>query len=198
MSTVSMRYDINIVFAFVAVGVILLLAGDGSPLWGYTWLSLSLMGLLFTIISQLIINSNNKKQPIEEGWLGLARIVWSYSISTLPVSLMFILVTWYSSQYFQYQDIIERGNLPQEYYAFNNISIILLVFELIALYNVVSTTMKEDSMTSLPSSSKVNTKKTFLEHIQTKDETIYYGFILFNFIMAGFMNVILKCFITDG
>ena len=39
MSGVSMRYDINIIFAFIGVGVILLLGGGGSPIWGYTWLS---------------------------------------------------------------------------------------------------------------------------------------------------------------
>ena len=192
-----MRYDINIIFAFIGVGVILLLGGSGSPVWGYTWLSLSLMALLFTIISQLIINSHDNKQP-EGGWLGLARTMWIYAMSTLPVSLMFILVAWYTSQYVNYQDIIDRGNLPQEYYAFNNVSTSLLVFELVALYNMVTTIMKEGQLSKSAPAAQIQGKKTILEHMKTKDETIYYGFLIFNFIMAGFMHVILSCFITDG
>lgn len=197
-SPVSMRYDINIIFAFIAVGVILILGGGGSPIWGYTWLSLSLMALLFTVISQLIINGHSGKET-QGGWLGLAKTIWTYGMSTLPVSLMFILVSWYASQYLQYEDIIERGNLPQEYYSFSNASTMLLVFELIALYNMITTIMTENQLNASqnisPSSSK---KKTYLELVQTKDETLYYGFLIFNFIMAGFMHVILSCFITDG
>ena len=197
MSPVSMRYDINIIFAFIGVGVVLLLGGGGSPIWGYTWLSLSLMALLFTIISQLIINSSEKKET-ETGWLGLARTMWIYAMSTLPVSLMFILVAWYTSQYVQYEDIIKRGNLPQEYYAFSNVSVMLLIFEIIALYNMVTTIMKEGQLPSGAQTIQSKSKRSLLEHMQTKDETIYYGFLIFNFIMAGFMHVILSCFITDG
>ena len=197
MSGVSMRYDINIIFAFIGVGVILLLGGGGSPIWGYTWLSLSLMALLFTIISQLIINGNDNREP-QGGWLGLARTMWVYAMSTLPVSLMFILVAWYTSQFVQYQDIIKRGNLPQEYYAFNNVSVTLLVFELVALYNMVTTIMREGQLSKKAPTAQTQGKKTLLEQMKTKDETIYYGFLIFNFIMAGFMHVILSCFITDG
>ena len=111
---------------------------------------------------------------------------------------MFILVAWYTSQYVQYQDIIKRGNLPQEYYAFNNVSVTLLVFELVALYNMVTTIMREGQLSKKSSTPQTQGKKTLLEQMKTKDETIYYGFLIFNFIMAGFMHVILSCFITDG
>ena len=195
-----MEYDINIIFAFVGVGVVLLLGGGGSPVWGYTWLSLSLMALLFTVISQLIINGRNQKESRDKGWLGLARTVWTYAVATMPVSLMFILVAWYTAQYVRHQDIIKRGNLPQEYYAFSNASVVLLVFEVIALYNMVGDIMKEGSMSrsAAPPTEQQKAKRSLLEQMQTKDETIYYGFMIFNFIMAGFMHVILTCFITDG
>jgi len=198
-SLVSMGYDVNIIFAFVGVGAVLILGGGGSPVWGYSWLALSLMALLFTVISQLIIREQGERRS-STTWMDLARKVWGYAVATMPVSLMFLLVSWYASQYLQYQDVIKRGNLPKEYYAFDNVSTMLLVFELVALYNIVTDADAAPLPSGAPArdSASSRAKKSFLDQVRTKDSTIYYGFLIFNFIMAGFMHVILSCFITDG
>ena len=68
-SLVSMGYDVNIIFAFVGVGAVLILGGGGSPVWGYSWLALSLMALLFTVISQLIIREQESAGRRPRGWI---------------------------------------------------------------------------------------------------------------------------------
>ena len=194
-SPVKMQYNLNIVFSFVAVGVILLLGGGGSPIWGYSWLSLSLMSLLFVVTSQLIlINNENPKKGV--GLMDLARALWDYAQFTAPIILLFSLTSWYVGQYTKYQDVIEEGNLPTEYYNFHNASITLLVFEVISLYNMVTDMLNAKREDASPNKSP--TKLSVLEMLQARDDTIFYGFMLLSFIMAGFTHVILAYFTTDG
>lgn len=195
-SPVKMRYDINIVFAFVAVGVILLLTGSGSPIWGYSWLTLALTALLFTVVSQLIIqdSQSHHKKP---GMLDLARSLWKYGTATAPITLLLALTSWYTGQYSTYQEVIDGGDLPTEYYNFSNASITVLVFEVIALYNMIKD-MLRPTLSDKPQNTKSSSYQTLLNTLQARDDTIFYGLMLLSFIMAGFMHVILAYFVTDG
>lgn len=195
-SPVKMRYDINIVFAFVAVGVVLLLTSSGSPVWGYSWLTLSLTALLFTVVSQLIIqdSSSQSKKP---GLLDLARSLWKYGTATAPITLLLALTSWYAGQYSTYADIIKKGDLPTEYYNFSRASTTVLVFEIIALYNMI-TDLLRPTLSDKPVNTKSSTYQNLLETLQARDDTIFYGLVLLSFVMAGFMHVILAYFITDG
>ena len=195
-SPVKMRYDINIVFAFVAVGVILLLTGSGSPVWGYSWLTLSLTALLFTVVSQLIIQdtSSHTKKP---GFMDLVRSLWKYGTATAPITLLLALTSWYAGQYSTYAKVIDKGDLPAEYYNFSNASTTVLVFEVIALYNMI-TDMLRPTLSDKPPNTKSSTYQTLLQTLQARDDTIFYGLILLSGIMAGFMHVILAYFVTDG
>ena len=195
-SPVKMRYDINIVFAFVAVGVVLLLTGSGSPVWGYSWLTLALTALLFTVVSQLIIqdSSSQSKKP---GLLDLARSLWKYGTATAPITLLLALTSWYAGQYSTYADIINKGDLPTEYYNFSRASTTVLVFEIIALYNMI-TDLLRPTLSDKPVNTKSSTYQNLLETLQARDDTIFYGLVLLSFVMAGFMHVILAYFITDG
>tara|TARA_B100000963_G_C22556496_1_gene639273 strand:- start:159 stop:797 length:639 start_codon:yes stop_codon:yes gene_type:complete len=206
-SEVKLNYDINIVFAFLAVGVLLLFIGKASPIWGYSWMSLALMALLFTVLSQLLLYTNDKKQEQQSGILSLLRSLWKYGLVTAPITLLFGLISWYVGQYTKYKKKIENGNLPREYYNFYNASTTLLVFEVVSLYNMITELLHISRMESMQK--KVgqqkqtnNVKKSkymnLLEMMQARDDTIFYGFILLSYIMAGFMHVILANFITDG
>ena len=203
-SQVKLNYDINIVFAFLAVGVLLLFAGKTSPIWGYSWMSLALMALLFTVLSQLLLynNDNNSKNT---GVISILRSLWKYGLVTAPITLLFGLISWYVGQYTKYKKKIENGNLPQEYYNFYNASTTLLVFEVVSLYNMITELLNTTHLENMKIKnvhSKTNTKKSkymnLLEMMQARDDTIFYGFILLSYIMAGFMHVILAYFITDG
>ena len=195
-SPVKMRYDINIVFAFVAVGAILLLTGSGSPIWGYSWLTLALTALLFTVVSQLIIQDSTSpsKKP---GLTDLARSLWKYGTATAPITLLLALTSWYAGQYSTYADVIKNGDLPAEYYNFSHASTTVLVFEIIALYNMI-TDLLRPTLSDKPVNTKSSTYQNLLSTLQARDDTIFYGLILLSFVMAGFMHVILAYFITDG
>ena len=196
-SPVKMRYDINIVFAFVAVGVILLITGSGNPIWGYSWLSLALIALLFTVLTQLIM-IHNSSQRKSQGFIDLLKAMWDYGTTTAPITLLLALTSWYAGQYTTYQDIIKDGNLPQEYYNFSNASITILVFEIIALYNMTKDMLVAANASESSSAKRPTKYMQFLDVLQARDDTIFYGLLMLSFIMAGFMHVILAYFVTDG
>tara|TARA_Y100000591_G_C21853646_1_gene713395 strand:- start:3650 stop:4273 length:624 start_codon:yes stop_codon:yes gene_type:complete len=201
----KMKYNINIVFGFVFIGVMLLWSGSASMVWGYGWLTFSLISLLFLVFARI----SQQAKSANEG-NDLLSIIQKYLARTWPIIMLIILLYWYTKMNVAYGDKIKNNRVPAEYNSFATASLTLLIFEFIALRNIVMemflpTQIATEESSSGKKGTKLNLKKknrTMVNHVlsnlQAQDSAILYGFLLFNYIIAGFMQVILSYFTTDG
>ena len=140
----------------------------------------------------------------------LIGIIQKYLARTWPIIMLIILLYWYTKMNVTYGDKIKFNRVPAEYNSFATASLTLLIFEFIALRNTVMEMFVPPEIAASESSSankgtKLNLKKknrTMVNHVlsnlQAQDSAILYGFMIFNYIIAGFMQVILSYFTTDG
>ena len=201
----KMKYNLNIVFGFIFIGVILLWSGSTSMVWGYGWLTFSLISLLFLVFARI----SQQAKAANEG-NDFVSIVQKYLARTWPIIMLIVLLYWYTRMNVIYDDRISNNRVPAEYNTFATASLTLLIFEFIALRNIVMEMFLPAQIAEATSSSnkkgtQLNLKKknrtmvsNVLSNLQAQDSAILYGFMLFNYIIAGFMQVILSFFTTDG
>lgn len=198
----KMKYNINIVFGFIFIGVLLLWSGSASMVWGYGWLTFSLISLLFLVFARI----SQQAKAANEGNDFLS-IIQKYLGRTWPIIMLIILLYWYTKMNVTHAEQIKFDRVPAEYNTFATASLTLLIFEFIALRNIVMEMFLPPQIAELQSNkgTKLNLKKKgapmvsqVLSNLQASDSAILYGFLLFNYIIAGFMQVILSYFTTDG
>ncbi len=201
----KMKYNINIVFGFIFIGVMLLWSGSASVVWGYGWLTFSLISLLFLVFARI----SQQAKSANEG-NNFLEIIQKYLARTWPIIMLIVLLYWYTKMNVTYGDKIKFNRVPAEYNSFATASLTLLIFEFIALRNIIMEMFLPPAIAAAESSSakkgtKLNLKKKnrtmanhVLSNLQAQDSAILYGFMIFNYIIAGFMQVILSYFTTDG
>ena len=198
----KMKYNINIVFGFIFIGVMLLWSGSASVVWGYGWLTFSLISLLFLVFARI----SQQAKAANEGNDFLS-IVQKYLGRTWPIIMLIILLYWYTKMNVTHSEQIKFDRVPAEYNTFATASLTLLIFEFIALRNIVMDMFVPQAIAELQTKkgTQLNLKKKrqpmvshVLSNLQASDSAILYGFLLFNYIIAGFMQVILSYFTTDG
>ena len=89
----KMKYNLNIVFGFIFIGVILLWSGSTSMVWGYGWLTFSLISLLFLVFARI----SQQAKAANEG-NDFVSIVQKYLARTWPIIMLIVLLYWYNSE----------------------------------------------------------------------------------------------------
>ena len=140
----------------------------------------------------------------------LLEILQKYLARTWPIIMMILMLYWYTKMNVTYGDKIKFNRVPAEYNTFATASITLLIFEFIALRNIIMGMFSPNEIAAAESATankgtKLNLKKKnrsmanhVFSNLQAQDSAILYGFMIFNYIIAGFMQVILSYFTTDG
>ena len=120
----KMKYNINIVFGFIFIGVMLLWSGSASVVWGYGWLTFSLISLLFLVFARI----SQQAKSANEG-NNFLEIIQKYLARTWPIIMLIVLLYWYTKMNVTYGDKIKFNRVPAEYNSFATASLTLLIFE---------------------------------------------------------------------
>lgn len=173
------EYVFNVFVGFVLVGIVVKLffsdiQEDGSSgpaaglMWGYTIISLSLIGILFVGITF----SDGK--PFEK-LLG----------SGLPIMLLLVVMLWAVSFNLKYYDKINKGLVANEYYGWSNVSTTLMIFQII----FITIYIRNSFLVTLKGGTPTQGQKGVIAT---------YFLVLLNTICLGIQQVILEHFTTDG
>lgn len=173
----NIQYDINIMYGFAFVGIIIKLffAGDTSldgtsgpastNIWGYGTMLLSLFGILLVSFS---FASKQKE-------LGLIDFVKKLMSTSAPILVTMLLLVWVLTLSSMYYTRINKGQIANEYFQFSNISTFLIMTQIAFLFM----SLREDESPN-------------------KFSYATYFFTLLNAIFIGITNIILTFFSTDG
>ena len=173
----NIQYDINIMYGFTLVGIIIKLffAGDisldgtsgpaSTNIWGYGTMLLSLFGILLVSFS---FASKQKE-------LGIFEFVKKLMTTSAPILVTMILLVWVLTLSSIYYTRINKGQIANEYFQFSNINTFLIMTQIALLFM----SLREDE-------------------VPNKFSYATYFFTLLNVIFIGITNIILTFFSTDG
>ena len=172
----NIQYDINIMYSFTLVGIIIKLffsadtsldgiTGPASTnIWGYGTILLSLFGTLLVSFSLA-----SKKE------IGIIEFIKKLMTTSAPIFFTMILLIWILTLSSIYYTRINKGEIANEYYKFSNISTFMIMIQIFILFM----SLRED---------------------QSPNKYSYatYFFTILNAIFIGITNIILTFFSTDG
>ena len=171
--------NIIILFGLIFLGIFIKLflgnnisANSGqasSTVWGYGLTAISLFTVMFVIIS--ISSSDNKS--INE----------MIKLAGLPIFSLVVVFIYIIAINLSYFNILNNNYIPTEYNTYSVISSILIIFQLIMLFDYARI--------------KVNNNEK-LQDRASRIIKVTWLFSSLNFILAIIMNIILKYFTTDG
>jgi hypothetical protein len=185
--------DVNNMLALSGAGILIKLflgtnySNDGtsgpaaSTIWGYGLSVIALFSLSF--ISLALANdcmNNNVQTFISSFTTG----------SFIPIFLLLLLLIWIVAINIIYFKRINQNKVADEYHQYSIMSSVLVIFQLILLYQYFSNMFYTDANKS--GKNKMHTL------IATHSASITYIFTLLNFILAGMMQIVLEFYSTDG
>jgi hypothetical protein len=164
----------NVAYSLICVGIVIILFTLGTSSTG--GVTGTMIGYCFIIIGMLLITGYLIK-TIMPG-LGLEAMFFTIGPFLMIISTI-LYILYLMGKYF---DRITTGNVSGGYYTFSNISLILIILQLVVFYNATtSKTFKTDS----PTLSKLNSM-------------IIYLLGTINIISVATLGSILAYYITDG
>lgn len=147
-----------------------------STIWGYGLTIISLFTLMFIVISKDLNNNTNS----------ILNLILTRGLSIFILIMILVYIVNLSINYY---DIINKNFVPTEYSSYSIISTILIVIQILLIYQISSILLKNKGLND------ANSKETiFLSRITS----ITWIFSALNFILAIIMNIILEFFVTDG
>lgn len=170
--------NILILFGLIFAGIFikLFLAGHSSEttgqasstIWGYGLATISLFTLMFIVLSN---DLNKDTSPLT--------LIYT---TGLPIFSLIVILIYIISINLSYFRIINKNFVPYEYTTYSNISSILIIFQLMIIFQF----------------SKILLNKTKNPQYLSKIINITWIFTILNFLLAIIMNIIVKFFTTDG
>jgi len=163
--------------ALIAVGVFIKLAlsfgstDDGSLgpanslIWGYSIILFSLVGIIFLNID---IGSDT--------WSDIKKLPWA-------MVLTLIIIMWTISLNFKYFTVINKGDVPSQYYMWSGYSTVLVI--LMIVISIVQYVLKQQ---------KNADSNEYARQLSMYSIIIF----IFNLIAVCILQVILDCFTVDG
>jgi hypothetical protein len=174
------KYDINIMYGFAIVGIIIkLFFGDSKSIdgnsgrataavWGYGTILLSLLGILIISFSFASLTDDGKQTNIFE-------FLKKMTIISLPTTIMILLLAWEITLNIIYYKKINKGTIATEYYDYSKVTTFLILSQLIILFLSL---LQDETPNKFTYSS--------------------YFIALLIIIFIGINNIILTYFSTDG
>lgn len=147
-----------------------------STIWGYGLTIISLFTLMFIVISKDLNNNTNS----------ILNLILTRGLSIFILIMILVYIVNLSINYY---DIINKNFVPSEYGTYSIISTILIVIQILLIYQISSILLKNKGLND------PNSKETI---ILSRITSITWIFSALNFILAIIMNVILEFFVTDG
>jgi hypothetical protein len=186
--------DVNNMLALSAAGVLIKLflgtnySNDGtsgpasSTIWGYGLTTISLFSLAF--ISLALAKECNMQDSVGKF------IASAGSSNFIPIFLLLLVLIWIIALNIMYFKRINQNKVANEYHQYSMMSSVLIIFQLILLYQYFSNLLS----TNLDKSGVKNIHKI----VATHSASITYIFTLLNFILTGMMQIVLEFYSTDG
>ena len=176
-------YNLNIFLWFCIIGIAVIFSAPKQIVWGYSWIIFSLIGML-TMIWALI-----SPDMMDKSWTS---VVYSSFTHSLPVVIVIVLLSWVISLRLNYAYKFNNDSVPDMYYNYLYVANIILIFEILSIYN----TVKNQFDTASAHGSTVMDK--IKQGINKQQGGILYLLIAINFILVSIMNTVLKYYMTDG
>jgi len=166
--------------------------GSGGPassaIWGYGTIVVAVLGIIFVTFGMATQMAESPMSELNENSISFIKSLFMHS---LPPVLMLIILVWLISINVTYFKQINEGRVASEYNSYNNLSTIMVMIQLIALYKYMTDELHagEGGTTSV---------KALRESFGSKLASLTYLLSLGNVMVAGIMTIILKYFTTDG
>jgi len=201
----TLGYDINTLTLIAFIGVVIKLFlgqgprkdGSGGPansaIWGYGTIAIAILGIMFVTfgLATQMTEDNEKSKAmgrLQENTLGFVKSLMMHS---LPPLLMLIILVWLITLNVKYFSRINQGKVASEYSSYSNLSTVMVVIQLICLYQYLVDELKINEG-GLPSS------KAVADAMKSQLASVTYLLTLGNVMVIGIMTIILKYFSTDG
>lgn len=184
------EYNLNILFGFVAVGVIILYSTKGAAVWGLVWIFLSLFGILFT--SWAMTSRKRLEYPVK-------KILPLMLFQSIPTLIILFLMSWLIQIITSNYSKITSENVPPEFSRLYNSVILILAIQFYCLMKHLKKLVKDNPEVS--SVAPINLKDPLgaMKNLgENQMDIILYGLALLTFILILMTWVVLKFFITDG
>jgi hypothetical protein len=147
-----------------------------STIWGYGLTIISLFTLMFIVISKDLNNNTNS----------ILNLILTRGLSIFILIMILVYIVNLSINYY---DIINKNFVPVEYNTYSTISTMLIVIQILLVYQISSILLKNRNL---------NTGKSDIDITLSRLTSITWIFSALNFILAIIMNIILEFFVTDG
>lgn len=147
-----------------------------STIWGYGLTIISLFTLMFIVISKDLNNNTNS----------ILNLILTRGLSIFMLIMILVYIVNLSINYY---DIINKNFVPVEYNTYSTISTMLIVIQILLVYQISSILLKNRNL---------NTGKSDIDITLSRLTSITWIFSALNFILAVIMNIILEFFVTDG
>ena len=185
------EYNLNILFGFVSVGVIILYSTKGAAIWGLVWIFLSLFGILFT--SWAMTSRKRLEYPVK-------KILPLMLFQSIPTLIILFLISWLIQIITSNYSKISSGEVPLEFSRLYNAVILVLAMQFYCLMKHLKTLIKEnpDGPRSAPILDFKDPLKSMKSMGDNQMDIILYGLALLTFVLILMIWVVLKFFITDG
>lgn len=178
----NLDYIIKSIYAFIIAALIVKLFF--SNIWGTGVIGLGLMALiiiLFTLIS---------KREMQKEFIHIFKLIIK---NGMPLIIFMSIVIWLFSLYLLFNNKIVKEQIPKSFYTFSSISTVLIILQLLVLYKFLM-----DQLSLNNNNNSENLINTIYNLLSSQIISLLYLLSLFNFIITGFLQVILKYFTTDG
>ena len=184
------RFDANNFLIIAVVGIVILTclsapySSDGASgpasagLWGYGLILFAAMGLTL-----YAYKASSQKFDKEQG-SSLAFVMGALMSTTVPGSIAIVVFWLFMLNVFYFRKINE-GKIPTEYYTYQQLSLLIVSLQLLALYRFIQATFAADQNDAEKS-------------LQKTAGALIYLLGTANAVAVGIMTIILKFFTTDG
>ena len=185
-------YNLNILFGFIAVGVVILYSTKGAAIWGLVWIFLSLFGILFT--SWAMTSRKRLEYPVK-------KILPLMLFQSIPTLIILFLISWLIQIITSNYSKISSGDVPLEFSRLYNSVILVLAIQFFCLLKHLKKLIK-DTPDGGPKTAPIMDLKDPMGTMKNMGENqmdiILYGLALLTFVLTLMIWVVLKFFITDG
>ena len=181
----NLLYDINIVFAIIAVGFIVLFIDIKAAIIGYGIIGFCTIGIIFLMFALF-----SQGQIKESVFSMIYKILYNSTPTLVILSILTWLIVMIASNY----DRITSDAVPDDFITFLNIANMLLIVQFVCLKYYIT-----DQLTITKNVVEGNSALNNASKIMSSYSTmILYLFGTINIIVLGICHTIINYYATDG
>lgn len=181
----NLLYDINIVFAIIAVGFIVLFIDIKAAIIGYGIIGFCTIGIIFLMFA--LFSQGQVKESVFS-------MIYKIIYNSTPTLVILVILTWLIVMNVTNYDRITSDAVPDDFLTFLNIANILLIVQFVCLKYYIT-----DQITITKNVAEGNSALNTASKMMSSYSTlILYLFGTINIIVLGICQVIIKYYATDG